>query len=311
MKLAFLFPGQGSQAVGMGASLYASSAAAKTILDTIDDVLGYKLTEICFNGPEDRLKETDITQPALFAVSVAALASAREAGIEATVAAGHSVGEYAALVAAGALSVADGAKLVSKRGSLMKAAAQEHPGSMAAVLGLEASVVAEIVAKVSAESAYVGAANFNSGGQVVISGETEGVAIASARLQEAGAKKIIPLAVSGAFHSKLMLPAAEKFRATIASAQISAATIPVVANVTASYETEPDEIRENLALQIASSVRWEETLQLLVADGCDTFIELGSGKVLTNIVKRFAKGAKTANISDEASLAATLELLKS
>jgi [acyl-carrier-protein] S-malonyltransferase len=309
MKLAFLFPGQGSQSVGMGASLYQFSEAAKKVLDEIDSLLGYKLTEICFNGPEEKLKETDITQPALFAVSVAAWKTLQEAGFKPEATAGHSVGEYAALAAAGALSVSEGLSLVAERGRLMKSAAIEHPGSMAAVIGLDADIVTQICFDISAKFGYVAPANFNGNGQVVISGETDGVAIASGKLQEAGAKKVIPLAVSGAFHSKLMLSASEKMREIIEAADVRPAEIPVIANVTAEYESDPKIIRENLALQVASPVRWEETLGKLTGDGFDTFLELGSGKVLTNIVKRFAKGVRCAAVSDEASLVSAIELI--
>ncbi|HEY3330313.1 MAG TPA: ACP S-malonyltransferase [Capsulimonadaceae bacterium] len=310
MKLAFLFPGQGSQAVGMGADLYAHSKAAKSVLDDVDAILAYKLSTLCFYGPEDKLKETSITQPALFAVSVAALRAIQDVGIVPQASAGHSVGEYAALVAAGSLDMQTGLTLVAQRGELMRQAAAAHPGAMAAVLGLSGDDVAAVCAAVTDSGAYVAAANFNGAGQVVISGESEGVAKAADALKEKGARKVLPLAVSGAFHSRLMQPAIHTMRAFLEQASIKEASVPIICNVTADYVSDPEQIRENLALQIASPVRWEETITRLLNDGFDTFVELGSGKVLTNLTKRISKDVTTYNVEDSATLASTVEQLK-
>lgn len=309
MKLAYLFPGQGSQSVGMGASLYAHNKAAATVLDDVDSILAFKLTTLCFYGPEEKLKETNITQPALYAVSVAALRAIQNAGIIAQAAAGHSVGEYAALVASGALDMQTGLTLVAQRGELMRQAAAAHPGAMAAVLGLPGADVAAVCTEVTDSGAYVAAANFNGAGQVVISGEAEGVAKVSEALKAKGARKVLPLPVSGAFHSRLMQPAVHNMRGFLEHAPFTKATIPIISNVTADYVSDPDAIRENLALQIASPVRWEETIERLVADGFDTFVELGSGKVLTNLVKRIAKDVAAHHVEDAATLEATVQAL--
>lgn len=310
MKLAFLFPGQGSQCVGMGADLYSHVKAAKSALDDCDTILAYKLTTLCFYGPEEKLRQTNITQPALFAVSVAAWKAIAEAGLTPSATAGHSVGEYAALAAAGAMDLQTGLSLTAQRGELMRQAAAAHPGSMAAVIGLSAAQVREACAWATAEGAYVDVANLNGAGQIVISGEALGVEKATAALKERGARKVIGLAVSGAFHSRLMEPAVESMRAFLDRALIQDAAIPVIANVDAEYETDAARIRENLALQIASTVRWEETLDRLLRDGFDTFVELGSGKVLTNILRRVSKDIAAFNVEDAASLGAAVEQIK-
>jgi len=309
MKLALLFPGQGSQAVGMGASFYATNTAAHQVFGEADSILEYKLSTLCFDGPDEKLRETQITQPALFTASVAALRAFSEAGLTAQATAGHSVGEYAALVAGGALDFATGLSLVAERGGLMKQAGEVHPGSMAAVLGLGADDVKAVCAAVTLAGDYVDVANLNGAGQIVISGECSGVEKAAAPLKERGARKVIPLAVSGAFHSRLMQPAVHTMRGYLESAPIRNASIPVVANVTADYEGDADLIRENLALQIASPVRWEETIERLLSDGFDSFVELGSGKVLGNIVKRMSKDVVVASVEDADSLAAALNIL--
>ncbi|MDR3708516.1 MAG: ACP S-malonyltransferase [Capsulimonadaceae bacterium] len=309
MKLAFLFPGQGSQAVGMGADLYANNEQAAAVLNEADAVLGYNLSALCFEGPDDKLRATNITQPALFAVSVAALRAVEAAGITPSATAGHSVGEYAALVAAGVMDFETGVTLVAQRGELMRQAAAAHPGGMAAVLGLPAVDVQAVCAVVTEAGDYVDVANLNGAGQVVISGEQSGVDKAGVALKEKGARKIIPLAVSGAFHSRLMQPAVHTMRGYLELAAFQDAKVPVVANVTAAYETKADEIRENLSLQIASPVRWEETIERLLADGFDAFVEIGSGKVLTNIVRRISKEVLAVNVEDASSLAASIAAL--
>ena len=305
MKLAFLFPGQGSQAVGMGADLYARYPAAARVFDQADAALTYKISTLSFYGSEEKLKETQITQPALFTTSTAALAVLREKGVQPQAVAGHSVGEYAALYAAGSLSLETALNLVSQRGDFMRRVAEEHPGAMAAIMGLSATDVSALCKE--AESAgIVCAANMNGGGQVVISGEAAAVEAASELARQRGAKRVVPLPVSGGFHSALMGPAGDLLLAVLNSAAIEDAKIPVVANVTADYETKSEQIRENLARQVASPVRWEESMQRLVADGFDAFIEVGSGKVLAGLMRRIAPDVKVYGTSDAAALEETV-----
>lgn len=301
MKLAFLFPGQGSQSVGMGADLYAHYPAAAKVFDQADQVLTYKISTLCFYGSEQKLKETQITQPALFTASASALAVLREKGVQPQALAGHSVGEYAALYAAGALSLETALNLVSQRGDFMRRAAEEHPGAMAAIMGLSAADVAALCNE-AREKGIVGAANINGAGQVVISGEAAAVEAAAELARQRGAKKVMPLPVSGGFHSALMEPAADLLQAVLNSAAIDDAKIPVISNVTADYETKAADIRANLARQVASPVRWEESIQRLLSDGFDTFIEVGSGKVLTGLMRRIAPDARVYNTSDSAAL---------
>ncbi len=308
-KIAYLFPGQGSQAVGMGQNLCAHSEAARTVFEQADEYLGEKISTLCFYGPEDALKETIHTQPALYTTSAAVLAALKERGVPAPSAvAGHSVGEYAALLAAGAFDFETGLHLVGRRAQEMHRAGLAAPGAMAAVLGLTAAQVAEICA-VAQSMGAVSAANFNGGGQVVISGSPEGVAAASDAAKAAGAKRVLPLNVSGAFHSALMAPAAEAMEYALRDTVITAAQIPVVANLTADYETTPDEIRANLAAQVDHPVRWEETILRLVADGFETFAEIGSGTVLAGLMKRIAPDVKVYSVSDTAGVSALAEAL--
>ena len=310
MKIAFLFPGQGSQSVGMGADLSAKFASAAKVTEEIDQRLGYKLSTFCLYGPEDVLRKTGITQPALFAVSVAALKVLNDRGIVPQAVAGHSVGEYAALVAAGAIDFGEGASLVQRRGEIMQRAAEANPGAMAAVLGLEADVVRAACAE--AESTGVGivdAANINGAGQVVISGEQSAVTAASDLLMQRGAKRVIALPVSGGFHSRLMASAASEMKFVIDAAEMSDAKIPIVANVTAEYEQAADTIKANLATQIDHSVLWESSMQRLLSDGFDTFVEVGSGTVLSGLAKRISKEIAVYNTNDSAAMEATVAAL--
>ena len=300
-KLAFVFPGQGAQSVGMGRDLHESSPAARAAFEAVDAACGYSVSQLCFDGPEEALKETRNTQPALFAVSSAALAACCEAGLTPSAAAGHSIGEYAALTAAEALCVTVGARLVKARGAAMAEAAAARPGTMAAVLGLEASVVAEVCRQVNHVGVAV-LANLNSPGQIVISGEVNAVNEASLLLKEKGAKRVLPLAVSGAFHSPLMEPASYVMKGVLELADVQDARIPVVANVTADYQRTAAEVRANLAAQVAGPVRWIETIERLSQDGFTTFIECGPGNVLAGLIKRIAPEAKTYSVSDMTSL---------
>ena len=305
-KIAYLFPGQGSQAVGMGQNLCAHSEAARTVFDDADALLGYKLSTLCFYGPEETLRQTIHTQPALFVVSVAALRALQEAGApDPQAVAGHSVGEYAALFAAAAFDFETGLHLVERRAQEMHRAATSAPGAMAAVLGLSASEVSAACTEAEASGAgMVQAANFNGGGQVVISGSPEGVACAGELAKANGAKRVVPLPVSGAFHSRLMTPAVEAMQYALKDATVQAVSLPVVANLTADYETGADEIRTNLAAQIDHSVRWEESITRLVADGFDTFVEVGAGTVLAGLMKRLAPEARVYGVTDSAGVAA-------
>ncbi len=306
-KIAYIFPGQGSQSVGMGQNLYTHSEAARTIFDEADALVGTKISSLCFYGPEEALKQTVNTQPALYVTSVAALRVLQEAGAPPPGAvAGHSVGEYAALLAAGAFSFETGLHLVERRAQEMHRAASVAPGAMAAVLGLTAAQVVSACAE-AAGAGVVSAANFNGGGQVVISGSPEGVARASEIAKTNGAKRVIPLNVSGAFHSPLMALAAEAMLHVLSDASVQETVVPVVANMTAEYETSAEEIKTNLAAQIDHPVRWEESITRLVADGFDTFVEVGSGTVLAGLMKRLAPGVAVYSVGNMAGVQAFVE----
>jgi len=290
-----IFPGQGSQVPGMGKSLYETSVAAKASLDACDTAYGGGLLDICFNGTSDDLKDTAVAQPALFSVSVAAFAAAHERGYEADAVAGHSVGEYAALCVAGVFDVETGLRLVKARGKAMAAAAATNPGGMAAVLGLDA----EVIAKCCAESGLaVVAANDNCPGQVVISGVSDAIDAITQPLKDIGAKKVIRLAVSGGFHSPLMLTAAKELETVLLATTFTAPRIRVVANVTADWTSDPDAIKAALVEQVAGPVRWTETLRLLSQAGSVCFTEFGSGNVLAGLVKRTLPDVGVQSVGD-------------
>ncbi len=280
---AYVFPGQGSQYVGMGKDLCEQFPVAKKYFDEADSLLGFSLSKICFEGPEDELKQTKNTQPAIFLHSVALWNVLKPQ--DASMTAGHSLGEYSALVAAGAISFHDAIKLVRLRGELMQKAGEENPGTMAAVVGLDASVVSE-VCKNASEAGIVQPANFNSPGQIVISGSVAGVRKAMELAKTAGAKLVKELVVSGAFHSPLMQSAKDKLKEALDSIKINDAKIPVYANVTAKSVESADEIRRLLFEQVTSPVRWEETAVNMNNDGAKIFVEVGPGKVLQGLVKR-------------------------
>lgn len=311
--LAYLFPGQGSQAVGMGSDLCAHSPAALRVFDEADDLLGMKISTVCFYGPEDTLRETLNAQPALFVTSVAALRALEESGASPPDAvAGHSVGEYAALVAAGALSLETGLPLVQRRAQEMFRAGEASPGTMAAVLGMSGEDVAQVCAQVEhAGAGLVQVANFNGGGQVVISGTVPGVAAATDALTSRGARRVVPLNVSGAFHSRLMNTAAQAMAHVLHDTAVSNAGVPVVANVTADYERSAEEIRSNLAAQIDHSVRWEESIGRLVQDGFDRFVEVGTGTVLAGLMKRIAPNVLVGSAGDYAGVQSCVEMMMS
>ena len=286
MKTAYIFPGQGAQFPGMAQPLYQGNASARTLLDRANEVLGFNLTEIMFAGSEEDLKQTKVTQPAVFLHSVA-LVKALGEKFRPDMVAGHSLGEFSALVAAGALSFEEGLLLVSKRAMAMQKACELQPSGMAAVLGLPDEQVEAVCAQITRHC--VVAANFNCPGQVVISGDQEGIKAACEALKAAGAKRALPLMVGGAFHSPLMEPARRELEEAIQSAHFNAPVCPVYQNVSAKPYTDPTQIKANLIAQLTAPVRWTATVQNMIADGATNFIELGPGAVLRGLVGRIDK----------------------
>ncbi len=282
---AFVFPGQGSQFVGMGKDLYESNATAKQLFDKADEILGFKITDIMFSGTDDELKQTKVTQPAVFLHSVIS-ALCMESGEEPSMVAGHSLGEFSALVYAGALSFEDGLRLVAARANAMQKACESNPGTMAAIIALPDDKVEEICAEVSKEGKVVVPANFNCPGQLVISGEVDAINEACERMKAAGAKRALPLKVGGAFHSPLMQPAKEELQEAIEGTNFSSPKCPVYQNVDAKPHTNPAEIKANLIAQLTSSVRWTESVKNMIADGADDFTECGPGKALQGMIAR-------------------------
>jgi len=331
-QVAFLFPGQGSQAVGMGADVFASSAAARRVFETVDDALGFSLSTLCFQGPEDTLRETINAQPAIVTVSLAYLAALQEAlaptpaqatwtsPLTPTYTAGHSVGEYAALVVAGAIDLPDAARLVRERGRLMHQEGIVCPGGMAAIIGMDAETLQAVcieatqqtLAELSAaeeinKSSHPGLgkvaiANYNAPGQIVISGEQRALSRAGELAKARGAKRVIPLAVSAAFHSPVMEPAAAAMPQAIANAPLTDAAFPIISNIHATPLTTAQALRSELAQQVAASVQWTRTIEYLAQAGVTVFIEIGPGQALTGMVKRIVKGVTTLNIGSLAEI---------
>jgi [acyl-carrier-protein] S-malonyltransferase len=293
MKTAYIFPGQGAQFVGMGQDLYNLNEETKALFEKANDILGFRITDIMFNGTDEDLKQTNVTQPAIFLHSVI-LAKALGDKFQPSMVAGHSLGEFSALVSAGALSFEDGLKLVSQRANAMQKACELQPSTMAAILGLDDETVEKICTQVEE---VVVAANYNCPGQLVISGSIEGVDKACALLTEAGAKRALKLNVGGAFHSPLMEPAKVELQTAIEATDIKSPSCPIYQNVDAKAYTNPQEIKANLIAQLTGAVRWTQTVQNMLADGAEAFVEVGPGNVLQGLVKKVDRQAQTSSAS--------------
>ncbi len=306
-KIAFLFPGQGAQSVGMGKDLFDNYESAKSVYNTADNVLGKSITSLCFEGPEDALKQTVNTQPCIVTTSIAALEALKsELDIEPDYVAGHSLGEYCAMYTAGVMSLETTLKAIQKRADLM---GQTKGGAMAAVLNSTEEVLKAGLEEGS-KIGYVDVANYNSPAQVVITGDENAVKAAGDYILANGARRVVPLAVSGAFHSKFMENAGKEFENFVSSLDLNNASIPVITNVDASSTIEKDDFRSKMPRQIYSSVHWTQTIQKMVSDGVEIFVEIGPGKVLAGLNKKIAPEAKVFNVFDKESLESTISSLK-
>ncbi|MFJ8244018.1 ACP S-malonyltransferase [Peribacillus asahii] len=310
-KIAFVFPGQGSQTVGMGQDIYEENERAQQTFQTADQKLDVALSNLIFHGPQEELTITYNAQPALLTTSYAFFTALTEAGITPDYTAGHSLGEYTALAAAGAMSFEDAVYTVRKRGEFMEQAVPNKQGSMAAILGMDRELLADITADITETTGEtVQLANINCPGQIVISGTRKGVETAMVQVKEKGAKRALPLDVSGPFHSALMKPAAEQLNEVLNEISIVQADIPVISNVTAEPITEPADIQEKLIEQLYSPVLWEDSVKKLLDLGVDTFVEVGPGKVLGGLIKKIDRSVNIYSVSSLETLAKTIEALK-
>ena len=305
MKHAYVFPGQGAQAVGMGKDLYDNVPEAKALFEQANEILGFRITDIMFAGTDEELKQTKVTQPAVFLHSVI---MAKALGVKPDAVAGHSLGEFSALVVAGALSFEDGLRLVSKRAMAMQKACEATPSTMAAVLALPDEKVEEICASIEGE--VVVCANYNCPGQIVISGKKAAVEEACEKLKAAGAKRAIMLNVSGPFHSGMLVGAGEKLGKVLENVEIHKPVIPYAANVTAQYVTEAEPVKDLLVKQVSSSVKWQQCVETMLADGVDTFIEIGPGKTLAGFMRKIDRSVKTLNVEKLEDIEKVVEALK-
>ena len=292
---AFVFPGQGSQFVGMGKDLYENHTLAKELFDKADSILGFKITDIMFAGTDEQLKQTNVTQPAVFLHSVISALCLGDA-FKPDMVAGHSLGEFSALVASGALSFEDGLKLVAARAKAMQKGCEKNPGTMAAIIALPDETVEHVCEEVSKEGKVVVAANYNCPGQLVISGEKDAINEACEKLKAAGAKRALPLMVGGAFHSPLMQPAKDELQEAIEKTNFSTPSCPVYQNVDAKPHTDPSEIKANLIAQLTSPVRWTKSVQNMIADGADDFTECGPGRALRGMIGRIDRSVNAHGI---------------
>ena len=294
-KTAFMFPGQGAQYVGMGKDFFDNSDNCRKVFEKAEELTGLKISDICFEENED-INKTEFTQIALLTTESAMLEAVLEKGIKADVTLGLSLGEYGALAASNVMSMEDAFKVVRNRGIFMEQAVPARIGAMAAVLGLDANVIEDVLSEISADNAVVEIANYNCPGQIVISGEKQAVENAAQKLKEAGAKRVVMLNVSGPFHSSMLKPAGDKLKSVLDDVEINEITIPYVANVTADYVTSKENVKELLIKQVYSSVRFEQSVRKLIEDGVDTFIEIGPGRTLCSFVKKISRDVNVINI---------------
>lgn len=310
VKTAFLFPGQGSQYVGMGKSFFEMSTESRTLFEDAGKVLNRDLATLCINGPESDLNLTENTQPAILTHSIIALKRLRENGIESVMVAGHSLGEYSALVAAGAIRFLDAVRLVQLRGRFMQEAVPVGVGAMAAIIGLPLEIIQNLCLKYSTDGTVVQPANINSPEQIVIAGHRDAVEKVSAEAKQAGAKKAVPLPVSAPFHCSLMKSAEIKLQKELEKTEFKDITIPVITNVEAKAVISGDEARSSLVRQVCSPVQWVDTMKHLVAEGIQTVVEIGPGKVLSGLMRRYNKEIVCYQVEDEESLEKTVAALK-